>query len=60
MELVIILVIFIFIILNSKIIEGSLFSAKKKAKKAVQKANQTKKQLGNTNSHIIKNIKHAK
>ena len=60
MELVIILVLFIFIILNSKIVEGSIFSAKKKAKKAVKKANKSKQNLGNKNKHIITNIKHSK
>lgn len=60
MELIILLVIFIFIILNSKIVEGSIFSAKKKAKKVIKKANKSKQDLGNKNKNIITNIKHSK
>ena len=43
MELLIILVFFIFIILNSKIVEGSIFSKIKKAIKKVKMVNKKKK-----------------
>ena len=43
MELLIILVFFIFIILNSKIVEGGIFSNIKKAIKKVKMVNKKKK-----------------
>tara|TARA_Y100000741_G_scaffold23_2_gene23 strand:+ start:1491 stop:1676 length:186 start_codon:yes stop_codon:yes gene_type:complete len=59
MELLIILVFFIFIILNSKIVEGSIFSKIKKAIKKVKMVNKKKKEGTKTAKDTMNNVEDA-